>query len=145
MAINRSEARKAVNLVLDRFQSCVAIALEREYGIYLQHPRLLWNDLSMNQERAVAIFAGMMASETLDTKTHILRIDIPLNWWEHFKQDCFPEWLLERFPVRRRTLRRECTFVQKEVYPQFHKYFPKAAGASFRVVTLEPDYSDSED
>lgn len=27
-------------------------------------------------------------------------IEIPNTWWDHFKQDYFPEWLLERFPVK---------------------------------------------
>jgi hypothetical protein len=27
-------------------------------------------------------------------------VSYPATWWQHFKQDCFPKWLLERFPVQ---------------------------------------------
>lgn len=37
-----------------------------------------------------------VACENLGTKT----FQWPLNWWEHFKQDWFPEWLLVRFPIK---------------------------------------------
>lgn len=27
---------------------------------------------------------------------------VPTTWWHHFKQDCFPVWLLQKFPVKLR-------------------------------------------
>jgi hypothetical protein len=29
----------------------------------------------------------------------------PATWWEHFKQDCFPKWLLRRYPPKMKTKR----------------------------------------
>ena len=29
---------------------------------------------------------------------------VPLNWWEHFKQRWFPEWLKLRYPVRKEVI-----------------------------------------
>jgi len=26
---------------------------------------------------------------------------VPTSWWQHFKQDVFPAWLLKKFPVKR--------------------------------------------
>ena len=26
-------------------------------------------------------------------------IHIPLTWWQHFKQDCLPKWVTDRWPV----------------------------------------------
>jgi len=31
-------------------------------------------------------------------------IDVPVTWWDHFKQRFFPGWLLLRFPVKTRRI-----------------------------------------
>lgn len=29
---------------------------------------------------------------------------VPTTWWQHFKQQCFPEYLLRRYPVKTRKI-----------------------------------------
>ncbi len=31
---------------------------------------------------------------------HIGYTPVPADWWEHFKEECFPAWLKQRFPVK---------------------------------------------
>lgn len=38
---------------------------------------------------------------------------VPLNWWEHFKESYFSEWLKFKFPVKYR----EIKFEIRECYP----------------------------
>lgn len=50
-------------------------------------------------EREVSIMLdGLVAKWTED---RILQV--PANWWEHFKQRWFPAWALERWPVLMKT------------------------------------------
>lgn len=35
---------------------------------------------------------------TLDERHWVFKW--PASWWQHFKQDCFPEWAKARWPVR---------------------------------------------
>lgn len=28
-----------------------------------------------------------------------LEVRVPSTWWQHFKEQCFPSWLVKRFPV----------------------------------------------
>jgi hypothetical protein len=51
-------------------------------------------------------------------------IDIPASWWQHFKQDVFPAWLLEKFPVKKTTHIRTVEFDHMALVPKWDQ-FPK--------------------
>jgi hypothetical protein len=38
---------------------------------------------------------------------------VPINWWNHFKKEVFPEWLLDIFPVSYKT------YEAKALLPEF--------------------------
>jgi len=42
-------------------------------------------------------------------------IEYPRDWWQHFKKDCFPKWLLKKYPVKTR----KHTLKVRAVYPDF--------------------------
>ena len=42
------------------------------------------------------------------------QIDFPATWWDHWKQDHGPEWLVKRWPVKSKT-----TFVTKEIHQHY--------------------------
>ena len=46
-----------------------------------------------------------------------LEVKWPATWWQHFKQDVFPAWLLRRFPVRYAVERHDARLL----YPQVGK------------------------
>ena len=40
----------------------------------------------------------------------------PVTWWDHFKIECFPLWLFERFPSKLRV--KKITFERKVTFPK---------------------------
>jgi hypothetical protein len=34
------------------------------------------------------------------TEEKTISFKTPKTWWQHFKESCFPKWLLRRFPVK---------------------------------------------
>lgn len=78
-----------------------------------------------------ADWVGMLwtyfAAESLKERTEEVCFSQPATWWQHFKQDVFPEWLLARFPVRQKQTVRRVHFEAVEVYPRFSKVMPNEA------------------
>ena len=61
----------------------------------------------------------------------IFTIKHPKTWWQHFKQDNFPAWLLRRFPVQyaihteNKTVEFDRTFVFPNAYREGHSVLGK--------------------
>lgn len=53
-------------------------------------------------------------------RLHPYTFSKPKNWWQHFKQDCFPEWLLEYFPVQDTKI----VVSSKVMYPEYVPPYP---------------------
>ncbi len=55
----------------------------------------------------------------------------PKTWWQHFKQENFPAWLLRKFPVQysfqteKKTVEFDRTFVFPEAYREGHPVLGK--------------------
>lgn len=47
-------------------------------------------------KRMVLRLTRKIATENLDT----IELEVPANWWEHFKEEHFPLWLERWFPVK---------------------------------------------
>lgn len=68
-----------------------------------------------------ALFAKLSAyvlKEEFEPVTETLTQSIPATWWQHFKRDHFPNWLVRRFPVRTIALTATLTCVPKAIYPR---------------------------
>ena len=54
-----------------------------------------------------------------DDKREVPRrtVSHPLTWWDHFKLERFPQWLLSRFPARMKHHEIECTVNITRVCP----------------------------
>lgn len=56
---------------------------------------------------------------------------VPNGWWQHFKQENFPAWLLRRYPVKyeffteTKTVQFDRTFVFPEAYQEGHDILGK--------------------
>lgn len=50
------------------------------------------------------VFGGLLIQLTQELNTIEVKqpkvISAPKTWWDHFKQDKFPKWLLKRFPAK---------------------------------------------
>lgn len=52
----------------------------------------------------------------------------PKTWFQHFKQSCFPKWLLKRFPVDWHEEKIEVILNVGAAYPKLPEVFPKHVG-----------------
>ena len=43
-----------------------------------------------------ADLSGYLLGEDMDKR----EVSYPADWWQHFKKDKFPKWLLKRYPVK---------------------------------------------
>lgn len=50
--------------------------------------------------------------------------EFPKNWWQHFKLQHFPDWLLKKFPVKTKTHKRVVEFEHNALVPRWDQ-FPK--------------------
>lgn len=41
----------------------------------------------------------------------------PSSWWQHFKQECFPKFLLRRYPVKMQTITKEINIDRTYEFP----------------------------
>lgn len=80
----------------------------------------------------ITTLSALFASEPQETQ----RVEWPATWWQHFKQQFFPAWLLARFP-----LRLQCReFSVKTLYPFLKTKLPlKLCGP--RVLVMVNDVS----
>jgi hypothetical protein len=73
----------------------------------------------------------VMAEETNKIKRSL---SYPSNWWQMFKQQYFPEWLKEKFPVKTKT--KSWTVRVMATYPKLPQVF-KDQKAVFRYLVNE--------
>lgn len=68
--------------------------------------------------------AEVMA-EKLEERTQMVTFEVPKSWWQHFKQEHFPKWLLKKFPVKLESYTRFMTFEHYATYPELPLVFSK--------------------
>ena len=84
----------------------------------------------MCDEIAFRLVASV-AAEVLRPKTDAdctvqFDFETPAGWWQHFKRDCFPSWLLHRFPVKLVTFEatKRMRVEVMATYPKLNTVFP---------------------
>ncbi len=58
-----------------------------------------------------------LLTQELDHRTEGVVFEIPKTWFEHFKKECFPNWLLKKFPVKYNIEKREIEYKVEAYYP----------------------------
>lgn len=62
-------------------------------------------------------------TEKLEDRTQTTTFEVPKSWWQHFKQEWFPGWLLKRFPVKFESYFKTVIFKHYATYPQLPLVF----------------------
>lgn len=62
----------------------------------------------------------------------------PATWWQHLKQDLFPRWLLNRFPVRQAVTKRVVRYEILASYPQADIAVPDIFGKPVMIGVAAP-------
>lgn len=90
-----------------------------------QYEDVITRDLVFETDRLV--YSDCLRDETV---TVVAEIEIPSSWWQHFKQDTFPAWLLRRFPVKTKKITRSNskTFKAMALFPDFVPSYPGDLG-----------------
>jgi hypothetical protein len=57
-------------------------------------------------------------AEEVENRTKTVNFEYPKSWWQMFKQQYFPKWLLKRFPVKTKKDTRLVTFKKYATYPK---------------------------
>jgi len=56
-------------------------------------------------EMLLQLRAIVLGKENLNTTQVQIEIEyVPLTWWDHFKEDHFPEWMKKLYPVKTREI-----------------------------------------
>jgi hypothetical protein len=70
--------------------------------------------------------------------TYTVSVLVPKTWWEHLKEDHFPEWWKRKWPVQYKEVYRDVTFNHWALLPGFDKVPP---GYEIQMFT-EPYFDD---
>ena len=70
-----------------------------------------------------------------DIQTYNVSVDVPKDWWEHFKFQHLPPWWQHRWPIKWKIETREVTFDHKALWPMVN-YLPP--GQDLIVMHTEP-------
>lgn len=79
--------------------------------------------------------------EDVETRPEVARVAYPATWWQHFKQACFPRWLLRWSPVRHTEVVRRADVTKFAAYPMLPRLKPECGVA---VTHYRVDSEDDE-
>lgn len=76
-------------------------------------------------------------AEEIENRTKTVCFEHPISWWQMFKQQYFPKYLLKRFPIKTEKDTRLVTFKKYATYPKFPAIaFPKDYGGKIVYKTF---------
>ena len=101
-------------IVLERLRHGIDIKIDPSCIEYIKDRDLITGYLI---DRVVFSFYGLMKKQT---------VELPANWWEHFKQRWYPAWILKRYPVKMKKYEFTCEQVFPEIPMRGHKLYTMA-------------------
>lgn len=66
---------------------------------------------------AMELRAYVLARKQVD-EYHNAVLEVPATWWQHLKQDYFPEWYKRRWPIRFTKMVKRFRFERYDTYPE---------------------------
>jgi len=109
-------------------------------------------EASIGRDRAhdemLCIITTTMLEEVLEPGTEdsvVVDFYAPATWWEHFKREHFPPWLLRRYPVRLLRYTREVSVKVTAAYPRAELLVPDEVGEAVIHARLEPGAPEPRD
>lgn len=67
----------------------------------------------------------MIPAEDTKEETHTVCVNYPDGWWNAFKYQYFPTWLVERYPIKYITKKETVKFTAYNLYPKFPEVYPE--------------------
>lgn len=63
-------------------------------------------------------------AEKVENRVQKVTFEFPKSWWQYFKKEYFPKWLLKKFPVKSELSSKSVIFNRYATYPQLPLIFP---------------------
>lgn len=63
-------------------------------------------------------------SESLENRSHTVKVSYPDGAWQMFKESHFPKFLLRKFPVKSKEVERTVIFTKTAIYPKLPLAIP---------------------
>lgn len=107
---------KAIDRILKASHLRVActIPLER-----IQHHEVVHAVYPAMEEMLISL-ETVVYQEEVGNLVEAMSIRVPKTWFDHFKKDVFPKWLLDMFPVEYETHWKTVDLTFSARYPDFH-------------------------
>lgn len=95
---------------------------ELELQIERWHAQVAYTQWAMQNTQIESFFSSTLPGLVVRIQQNLLYleddrgdIEVPADWWEHFKERWFPQWALKRWPVRYRHWRARWYFPDPEI------------------------------
>lgn len=85
------------------------------------------NDELLN--RIIYSIRALIPAEDMKEAKHVVCVKYPDGWWNAFKEQYFPIWLVERYPIKYVTKKERVTFTAYNLYPKFPEVYPECGDA----------------
>ena len=81
----------------------------------------------------------MIPAENMKEEIHVVSVEYPDGWWNAFKEQYFPKYILKRFPVKYATKRDTVKFTAYMLYPRLPRVL---RGSTERQIIIKEVLSD---
>lgn len=78
-------------------------------------------------------------AETEPKELYVVVFKIHKNWWEQFKEEKLPKWLLKNFPVKYIFAKKYLTIHREAWYPKLNKVFPETGSPIIKTFVEEKE------
>lgn len=85
------------------------------------------NDELLN--RIIYSIRALIPAEDMKEAEHVVCVKCPDGWWNAFKEQYFPIWLVEHYPIKYVTKKERVTFTAYNLYPKFPEVYPECGDA----------------
>lgn len=105
-----------VNLAKKFYIDSYAFEGTDEFGVIGNNYKynLILDDIS---RRMIYSIRRAVYSNVFETQKKIVFQEYPMTWFQHFKRDCLPKWLIRLFPVKYTKVEKEVEFIREVEYP----------------------------
>lgn len=104
------------------------------------------NSLSIESHRDMLldrmnyVITQELPAEKIEERTKEVFFEYPTNCIEMFKEQYMPNWFLNKFPVRKKTVKKTVKFKKYAAYPKLKHIFPDTGPILFRSY-IQEDYA----
>lgn len=119
-------------------------------GCSNQLHKLLIEDMKLDEyydvlsQSVIQCFTTWVWAEEIENRKKTVNFDVPASWFQHFKQQFFPNFLLKHFPVKKTRLEATVRFRRLACYPQLPLVLKGTQGHIRYFQEMNIDYGEQK-